>query len=194
MDRHALVMITVGDREEARDIARRLVETGLAAGAQILPIDSIYRWQGDIVEDSEWLMLVKTRRDRFQAIESVVNEMHSYEVPPVLMIEMDDASRAVSRLDRRKRDVTIDGSAASGWRRHGGGAGSRTPVRRAVGAGISERSRQRAFGHRNSDDEFPCAYPELAWPHGPETPWGASRFAAPGPDRAGFGRADGLLN
>jgi len=53
MDRHALVMITVGDREEARDIARRLVEAGLAAGAQILPIDSIYRWQGDLVEDGE---------------------------------------------------------------------------------------------------------------------------------------------
>ena len=92
MVRHALVIITVGDREEARDITRRLVETGLAAGAQILPIDSIYRWQGDIVEDSEWLMLVKTRQDRFRAIESVVNEMHSYEVPPILMIEMDDAS------------------------------------------------------------------------------------------------------
>ena len=77
-------------------IARRLVEAGLAAGAQILPIDSIYRWQADIVEDSEWLMLVKTRRDRFQAIESVVNEMHSYEVPPVLMIEMDGASHRTS--------------------------------------------------------------------------------------------------
>ena len=87
-------MITVGDRAEARDIARRLVDSGLAAGAQILPIDSIYRWHGDIVEDSEWLMLVKTRRDRFQAIESFVNEMHSYDVPPVLMIEMDDASRS----------------------------------------------------------------------------------------------------
>jgi len=93
MDRHALVMITVGDREEARDIARRLVEAGLAAGAQILPIDSIYRWQGELVEDVELLILVKTPRDRFQAIESVVNEMHSYDVPPVLMIEMDDASR-----------------------------------------------------------------------------------------------------
>ncbi|MET0696921.1 MAG: divalent-cation tolerance protein CutA [Acidimicrobiia bacterium] len=92
MGRHALVIITVGDREEARYIARQLVESGLAAGAQILPIDSIYRWQENIVEDSEWLMLVKTRRDRFQAIESVVNEMHSYEVPPLLMIEMDEAS------------------------------------------------------------------------------------------------------
>ena len=78
--------------EEAGAIARRLVEAGLAAGAQILPIDSIYRWQADIVEDSEWLMLVKTRQERFRAIESVVNEMHSYEVPPILMIEMDDAS------------------------------------------------------------------------------------------------------
>ncbi|MGH8941991.1 MAG: divalent-cation tolerance protein CutA, partial [Acidimicrobiia bacterium] len=56
MYRHALVMITVGDREDARNIARRLVDAGLAAGAQILPIDSIYRWKGDIVEDSEWLM------------------------------------------------------------------------------------------------------------------------------------------
>ena len=42
-------------------------------------------------------MLVKTRRDRFQEIESVVNEMHSYEVPPVLMIAMDDGKPPLSR-------------------------------------------------------------------------------------------------
>jgi periplasmic divalent cation tolerance protein len=92
MDRHALVMITAGDREEAREIARHLVEAGLAAGAQILPIESIYRWQGDIVEDQEWLILVKTRNDRFNAIETAVRDLHSYEVPPVLMLEMDEAS------------------------------------------------------------------------------------------------------
>jgi periplasmic divalent cation tolerance protein len=92
MDGHTLVMITAGDREEARRIARHLVGTGLAAGAQILPIESLYRWQGALVEDDEWLMLVKTRRERFEAIRSVVDEMHSYVVPPVLMIEMDEAS------------------------------------------------------------------------------------------------------
>ncbi len=85
-------MITVGDRQEAGEIARHLVEAGLGAGAQILPIDSIYRWQGDIVEDQEWLILVKTRSDRFDAIETAVRDLHSYEVPPVLMIEMDEAS------------------------------------------------------------------------------------------------------
>jgi periplasmic divalent cation tolerance protein len=92
MDRHALVMITVGDREEAREISRHLVEAGLAAGAQILPIESIYRWQGEIVEDQEWLILVKTRSDRFNAIETTARDLHSYEVPPVLMIEMDEAT------------------------------------------------------------------------------------------------------
>jgi periplasmic divalent cation tolerance protein len=92
MDAHALVLITCGDPAEAKTIARQLVESGLAAGAQILPIESIYRWQGDTVEDQEWLILVKTRRERFGAIEISVRDLHSYEVPPVLMIEMDDAS------------------------------------------------------------------------------------------------------
>ena len=92
MDGHALVLITCGDPAEARGIAKQLVESGLAAGAQMLPIESIYRWQGEIVEDQEWLILVKTRQDRFEAIETAVRDMHSYEVPPLLMIEMDDAS------------------------------------------------------------------------------------------------------
>ncbi len=93
MDGHALVLITCGGQDEAREIARRLVETGLAAGAQILPIESIYRWQGNIVEDHEWLILAKTRQDRFDSIEASVSDLHSYEVPPVLMVEMDKASR-----------------------------------------------------------------------------------------------------
>ena len=91
MDEHALVLITCGDPAGAKGIARHLVESGLAAGTQIIPIESIYRWEGEVVEDQEWLMLVKTRRDRFEAIESVVNEMHSYEVPPVLLFEIDQA-------------------------------------------------------------------------------------------------------
>ncbi len=64
----------------------------MGAGAQILPIESVYRWQGDIIEDQEWLILVKTRKDRFDAIETTVRDLHSYEVPPVLMIEMDEVA------------------------------------------------------------------------------------------------------
>jgi periplasmic divalent cation tolerance protein len=70
-----------------------LVESHLAAGVQILPIESIYRWGGEVVEDQEWLLIAKTRAERFDSINDVVAEMHSYEVPPVLMVEMAEASR-----------------------------------------------------------------------------------------------------
>lgn len=88
MGEHALVLVTCGDLGEARQIAHRLVEEHLAAGVQIVPIESIYRWRGEVVEDSEWLLIAKTRADRFTAIEVAVVEMHSYEVPPVVMIEI----------------------------------------------------------------------------------------------------------
>ena len=58
-----------------------------------MPIESIYRWGGEVVEDQEWLLIAKTRSERFDSINNVVSEMHSYEVPPVLMVEMAMASR-----------------------------------------------------------------------------------------------------
>jgi periplasmic divalent cation tolerance protein len=94
MTEHGLVLVTCGEVGEARRIARRLVEARLAAGVQILPIESIYTWQSDVVEDNEWLLIVKTRTDRLAAIETEVSEMHSYQVPPVVMIEMAAASRS----------------------------------------------------------------------------------------------------
>ena len=93
MGEHGLILITCGEVGEARAIARRLVESQLAAGVQIAPIESIYRWGGEVVEDQEWLLIAKTRSERFHAIRDVVSEMHSYEVPPVLMVEMAEASR-----------------------------------------------------------------------------------------------------
>jgi periplasmic divalent cation tolerance protein len=71
-----------------------LVESHLAAGVQIMPIESIYRWDGEVVEDQEWLLIAKTRSERFDSINDVVSEMHSYDVPPVLMVEMAQASRS----------------------------------------------------------------------------------------------------
>jgi periplasmic divalent cation tolerance protein len=88
MTEHALVLITCGNVEEARTIATSLLDNHLAAGAQLLPIDSIYRWQGEVVEDAEVVILAKTRRDRFDAVRATVEETHSYEVPPIVMIEM----------------------------------------------------------------------------------------------------------
>jgi periplasmic divalent cation tolerance protein len=89
---HALTLITCGTTSEAQSIARHLVESRLAAGVQIIPIGSVYAWDDEVVEDHEWLLIAKTRRDRFEQIMATVNEMHSYLVPPVLMFDIDSAS------------------------------------------------------------------------------------------------------
>lgn len=54
MGEHGLVLITCGEAGEARSIARSLVESHLAAGVQIVPIDSVYVWDGAVVDDREW--------------------------------------------------------------------------------------------------------------------------------------------
>lgn len=90
---HALVVITCGSEQESGKIARHLVENRLAAGVQIVPIESVYTWQDEVVEDHEWLLICKTVRDRYQQIETAVLRLHSYEVAPIYMIPMTEGTR-----------------------------------------------------------------------------------------------------
>ena len=85
---HALALVTVGDADEAREIARSLVSNRLAAGVQMVPINSVYEWQDKVVEDAETLLIAKTRRDKMAAIEEAVVSLHSYDVAPVVMIPL----------------------------------------------------------------------------------------------------------
>jgi periplasmic divalent cation tolerance protein len=120
---HVLTLITCDNPDEAGAIARHLVESRLAAGVQIIPIESIYRWEEEVVEDQEWLLIAKTRRERFPQILSLVDQLHSYEVAPVLMIEIDAAGRPyLDWIDANTRPL-------NGTEDASGGAGSRTPVR-----------------------------------------------------------------
>ncbi len=90
---HGLVFITCADRSQARVIAKRLVQDRLAAGVQILPIESVYTWQGEVVEDDEVLLIAKTRRRLFDGIVTLVTELHSYEVPPIVQLAIDRANQ-----------------------------------------------------------------------------------------------------
>jgi periplasmic divalent cation tolerance protein len=85
---HAVVVVAVGTREEARTIAVALVEERLAACVQLLPIESLYVWEGEVVDDTEILLLVKTRTDAFERVRALVRELHSYEVPEILMLDV----------------------------------------------------------------------------------------------------------
>jgi len=81
------VFITVPKEEEAARIARELVDSRLAACANIVKdIRSIYRWQGKTEDEVEVLMVIKTRRELFDSLMKRVKELHSYAVPEILAL------------------------------------------------------------------------------------------------------------
>ena len=84
----SVVLTTAGSPDEARRLARALVEARLAACAQLVPIDSVYRWEGEVREDREVLLVIKTSTDRYAEVEALVRELHSYEVPEVVRLDV----------------------------------------------------------------------------------------------------------
>jgi len=81
------VLITTPNEDMAAEIATALVETQLAACANIIKgVRSIYTWQGKVQDDREVLMIVKTRRELFDRLASRVKELHSYEVPEIIAL------------------------------------------------------------------------------------------------------------
>jgi periplasmic divalent cation tolerance protein len=88
-----IVLSTAGSEDEARKIARHLVEQQLAACVNIIPqIESVYRWQGSVESNREWLLLIKTTAEKFPGVCGAIRELHSYELPECIAIAIDDGS------------------------------------------------------------------------------------------------------
>jgi len=88
-----IVLSTASSEEEARKIARYLVEQQLAACVNIVPqIESIYRWQGKVESSREWLLLIKTTAANFAKVRDAIAELHSYDLPECIAVNIDDGS------------------------------------------------------------------------------------------------------
>jgi periplasmic divalent cation tolerance protein len=88
-----IVLSTTGSEDEARKIARHLVEHHLAACVNIVPhIESIYRWQGKVESSTEWLLLIKTNADKFSAVRDAIRRLHSYDLPECIVVSIEDGS------------------------------------------------------------------------------------------------------
>lgn len=81
-----VVLVTVASKEEAIAIAHALVESKLAACVSILPIQSIYTWQGTVHQKDEWQLLVKSDLSKFTELEAKIRDLHSYEVPEIIAL------------------------------------------------------------------------------------------------------------
>lgn len=82
-----VVLVTVGGEDAGKILARRLVQERLAACGNVIPgLTSVYRWDGEIQEETEALVILKTTEDRMEALRKRVLELHSYEVPEFLSL------------------------------------------------------------------------------------------------------------
>ena len=89
-DAPLLALTTLPSAEAAATVARTLVEEQLAACVNIVPgVRSIYRWQGAVVDDAEVLCLIKTTRDRVDAMTARLVALHPYDVPELITLPID---------------------------------------------------------------------------------------------------------
>lgn len=94
MNEAIVVYLTVGSAAEGERLARALVEERLAACVnRIGHIYSTYRWQGQVEQSQEELLMIKTLRDVFPALEKRVGELHSYAVPEIIAVSITEGSQ-----------------------------------------------------------------------------------------------------
>lgn len=90
-----LVLCTAPSADVGATLARGVVEAKLAACANILPgVRSVYVWKGEVHDEPEVQLFIKTRRDRFPALEGWLRENHPYEVPEIIALPIERGSKA----------------------------------------------------------------------------------------------------
>lgn len=90
-----IVLTTAGSPQEAEKIARALVERRLAACVNVIPqIQSVYRWKEKIEQETEWLLIIKTRLNVFDSVRDAIKELHSYDLPECIMLDVSAGSEA----------------------------------------------------------------------------------------------------
>jgi len=94
----AVVLSTAGSEAEALSLARALVDRRLAACVNVVPgVRSIYRWKGAVHDDAEWILVVKTRAERFEEVRRTIRELHSYEQPEVVRLDIAEGDEGYLR-------------------------------------------------------------------------------------------------
>ena len=101
-----IIFCSCPDRTTAQTIASTLIKQTLAACVNILPnIQSIYQWQGEIQQDDEELLIIKSRFELFEQLEQRLLELHPYELPEVVAVPIETGStQFLEWIDRSTRD------------------------------------------------------------------------------------------
>jgi periplasmic divalent cation tolerance protein len=77
---------TFSTKKEAKEIGKKLIQNKLATCINIFPIESVYSWQRKIVQDKEFAVIIKTKKENFKRVEEFILNYHSYDTPCILEI------------------------------------------------------------------------------------------------------------
>jgi periplasmic divalent cation tolerance protein len=95
---YVVVLITLPSDADGDAFGRALVEERLAACVNLLaPMESVYRWEGRVERETERQVIVKTSRDKLAALWDRVRELHPYEVPEFIVLQIADGNEAYLR-------------------------------------------------------------------------------------------------
>jgi periplasmic divalent cation tolerance protein len=87
-----LALVTTNNKKEAETLSHKIVKKKLAACVNIVNgIRSIYEWEGEIHDEQEHLLLIKTPKNNIEALKKFIEENHSFEVPEFIVLEVADA-------------------------------------------------------------------------------------------------------
>jgi periplasmic divalent cation tolerance protein len=89
-----VVLVTTSSEAEAEKLATALVTGKLAACVSLLPLRSIYTWQGELCTEQEWQLIIKTDLSKFEQLAAKVQELHSYDVPEIIALPIIAGSQA----------------------------------------------------------------------------------------------------
>lgn len=89
-----VILCNTNSQENAELIAKILVTEEFCACVNIIPrIQSIYKWQGKIENDTEFLMLIKTKNELFEAVKARIQNLHPYEVPEIISFDITNSNK-----------------------------------------------------------------------------------------------------
>ena len=88
------VVTTTPSLKEAQDLSKEVLQSCLAACAQIEAIESLYHWEGNINHDQEYRVIFKTRADYYAQLESLILQTHSYQVPQIIALPILNVSES----------------------------------------------------------------------------------------------------
>lgn len=83
---YGVVLVTVSSLDEAKLIAQNLLEAKLTACVNMFPVRSLYLWSGEVNQDQEYQLIIKTDLNLFTKLAAQIKTLHSYEVPEIIAI------------------------------------------------------------------------------------------------------------